>query len=577
MGGVAVTLTLDDIPTTWDSCQTEINMRQAMQSVAPRVRVWQNAPTGQEYRGIIQISELRDSSSGQFKRNKRVTDPGPGTITMPTTSQLAQFLFQLPNNNAAKRGIIITVDYMGGKYRWSGVLKSWTLKGQAGQRQVVATFICDSQFLQYLLGAPNPLLPIPIFQFPRVLPVFGPAKWAVSLMILLNLIRIEGNLWNLPQDPFDVGAWSGLFNWSSWQILIKANPFNLDDSSVWSLVATRMTRMDQAISDAMEDGELVLRYRRILTVDGETSDVPGVPNVRNGALVLEIVDASGYYNPNGTFLGGNFFTGLGRSITGFASGFVEDVYTAVADSEAYTPDQYFQPGYVGTLPARPGVLVIDSPWTQIDTLELSWQPATAVSVIVGGDNPLADALAQLLIESVGSLLGYFLLGGFSGLGSIASSVIMPFLVGTIAAWLQWTNNSRANAIGWVHFPEIYSQGAESNAWSLSAVSALRAGFRSTKSKTSHTFTMGGSGRWLPGYDYQIGDRVASTVVELQGLTFVDQVESMDLSWDWTSDKGVDFQTKVGGAEAALSQAERNARLVQQLMATAVSVGVHLTS
>src|SRR5690606_35850467 len=151
-------------------------------------------------------------------------------------------------------------------------------------------WIDDLQFLQFMLGPPNPLLPIPIFQFPRVLPIFGPAKWSISFLILLNLIRLNGNLWTLPDDPFAVGSWDDLFDWSDWQVLIRANPFDLDDSSTWTLLATRMNRIDSVIEDALDDAKLVLTYRRILTVDGETSDVPGVPNVANGALVLEVVD-----------------------------------------------------------------------------------------------------------------------------------------------------------------------------------------------------------------------------------------------------------------------------------------------
>src|SRR5690606_25687836 len=153
-------------------------------------------------------------------------------------------------------------------------------------------------------------------------------------------------LWTLPDDPFAAGSWGGLFDWSSWQVLIKAKPIDLDDSSMWTLIATRMNRMDQVIENALDDAQLTMRYRRILTVDGETSDVPGVPVVANGALVLEVVDTSGYYSPDGTATGGGLAGGFARTVQSFAAGFVEDVQTLTADPQSW-PASYYDPTYLG--------------------------------------------------------------------------------------------------------------------------------------------------------------------------------------------------------------------------------------
>ena len=108
-----------------------------------------------------------------------------------------------------------------------------------------------------------------------------------------------------------------------------------------------------------------------------------------------------------------------------------------------------------------------------------------MSVVVGGDNPAADAIARLIIEAVGNLLGYFLLAGFDSLGDMAADIIMPFFVGTILAWLEWKNFSSADSLGWVHLHEVYQQGAENNAWSLAALAALRGGFKATGTLTPH--------------------------------------------------------------------------------------------
>jgi hypothetical protein len=198
-------------------------------------------------------------------------------------------------------------------------------------------------------------------------------------------------------------------------------------------------------------------------------------------------------------------------------------------------------------------------------------------VIIGGDNPLADSLARLTIESVGALIGYFLLGGFSDLGSIIADIVMPFLVGTILAWLQWENSTRGHDLGWVHLYELCQSTAENNAWSLSAVAGLRAGFLASKSETAHQFTMGSGGPWLPGLHFSIGDRIGSTVAYVSDVIFVDQVEEMTLAWDWSSGKSYTWTVTVGTAKAAMSTAERSARLLQKALTTLQQIGVRLIS
>lgn len=522
------------------------------------------------------MGEATDNISGEFpwKRNQF---GNTGTLRIRLDHYLAKQIINIPDNPDAKKNVVATVDHYGGAVRWSGILKYFKAVKKSGIWYLDLVFIDDLQYLQFMLGAPNPILPIPIFQFPRVLPIFGPAKWAISMMILLNLIRLEGNLWTLPDDPFSVGSWGALFDWSSWQVLIKANPIDLDDSSVWTLLATRMTRMDQVIQNALDDAQLTMRYRRILTVDGETSDVPGVPTVANGALVLEVVDTSGYYSPDGVATGGGLAGGFSRTIQSFANGFVEDVQTFTDDSETWPPS-YFDADYLGPGdPTRTWIVIRDSKYNAIDTSEWTWGPATAVRAIVGGDNPLADNLARLTIESIGALIGYFLLAGFSGLGSIVADVVMPFLVGTILAWLEWQNHSRAHQLGWVHLWEVFGQGAENNAWSLGAVVALRGAFLATQSQSAHVMSLGSGGRFLPGLMFMPGDRLGSTFEQATSTIRVDQCEELTLSWDYSSGQPHDYKAQIGLAQAAMTLAQRQNRQISFALATLSNLGVHLLS
>jgi hypothetical protein len=126
--------------------------------------------------------------------------------------------------------------------------------------------------------------------------------------------------------------------------------------------------------------------------------------------------------------------------------------------------------------------------------------------------------------------------------------------------------------------EIYQQGAEANAWSLSALAALRGGFLATRSETSHTMALKGT-RWiLPGLHFDVGSRVGSTVKEYPNYIFVNQVESIEASWDHTGDgNGLEYTIQIGSNKAAMSLGERSARAMQKAITTMNNLGVNLIS
>lgn len=567
-----MTVTLEDIPAMKAQTAEIRDWYFRLQRIPPLIRFWQNPAGGS---GLTLAGRVPETVAGSFpKANNKVTI---GMTRLRLDHYLARWILSIPEDDDAKKNVVITLDHMGSQ-QWTGILRARKVVTKNRIHYLEIQWTHDLQFLDFMLAPPNPALPIPVFQFPRVLPLFGPSKWVVSMLILMNLIRLNGHLWNLPPDPFDVDSWDDLFDWSDWQVFIKCKAFDLDDSSLWTMFGVRMNKIQDAIADSVDDARLTITTRRVMTVDGEESPIDGVDEIANGALVFEVVQNDGYYSADGTFTGGGIGGGLARTVAQFLSGFVEDVRVLVSDDETVWPDEYYQGHWLGTMPSHPWVTIRDNKYSQIETREHTWSPATAVSVIVGGDNPLADNLARLTIESVAALIGYFLLAGFSGLGSLVADVVMPFLVGTIFAWLQWTNNTRRNNLGWVHLYEIYQQGAENNSWSLSAVAALRAGFNSTKSETAHQFSLRQGGEYLPGLHYNIGHRIASMAGHISDRLLVDQVEQMELAWDFQSgDSYYNWSTTVGKSKAAMSMAERNARLLSKAMATISNIGVHLIS
>jgi hypothetical protein len=575
--------TLADLDIARPAIREHRRRKQALKKAMPKVRVWVNPgapilgiPGDSPADGMLYLGQvdLRDCAEYEFpwKNNQG----SAGNFRLRGEHYIAKKIASIPNDPNMCKNVIITVDMYGGQLRWSGLMHDWKVSTEEGTDYIQANFNDDLQFLDFMLAPPNPALPLPIFQFPRVHFLFGPSRWCVATLILEQIIRLEGHPWTLPDDPFEFEQWLDILNWAEWQVHIKAQSFLLDDS-LWTLLASRMDTVTSCIADALDDAQLTITYRRVLTVDGERADGLLFNDVLNGALVFEIVDRSGFTLPEGTFFEGTAVAGFFRSVISWGSSFIEDTTNMVTSTDELYPDEYYQTSWMSTLAAAPGVVVRDSPWIDLKS-KVSYSPPTAVSVVVGGNNPTADAIARLIIQAVGNLLGYFLLAGFDSLGDMAADIIMPFLTGTILAWDEWKNFTRATALGWIHLHEIFQQGGDNNAWSLAALAALRGGFKATGTQTSHQFVIGDDSWTIPGLHFNIGDRIGSTAGALQrigiDMIFVNQVEEMTLSG-----QGVQrtFLVRCGKNKATMSMGERFANLMAKALSQLQNVGVHLIS
>jgi hypothetical protein len=549
--------------------------RLALKRAKPKIMLYKNPDdpdaTGLVYRGRLNAREL---TKGQFPDVENVSSAG--MFEVRASHYLAKWIMTIPNTPEQCKNVVIRTDMYGGKWRWTGLMHHWDIDTRDGVDYLTATFNDDKQFLSFMLCPPNPLLPIPLFQFPRDWLEFGPSAFCIGLMIFINIWRLEGHPFTLPDDPGDITQYLDIINLSGWQVHCEVPKF-FSDSSLWTFIGSRMNQIDSVIAAALDDGQLTLGYRRIFTDEGEKATGLLDNDIANGALTFFVRDKSGFARGTGAYLSGNAVTGLGRSIIQWGSGFVEDTTAMFQDDETLWADEYYQSGFLGTLAGSPPYTIRDSKFNDIQS-HITHSPATAVSVIVGGDNPTADAIVNLIITSTGNLIGYFLLGGFDSLGDIASEIIMPFLVGTILAWDEWKNFGRAKSLGWVHLHEIYNAGAEQNAWSLNALSIWRGGFKATDSETSHTAVIDGSTWLIPGLHAENGDRLGSTSAAFRRATkshiiFVNRFKEMGLQI--AEDGLFEFPIKIGENKAAMSVGERTARMFKDLFAKISDVGVHL--
>lgn len=552
--------------------------RRAVKLARTTIRIYKNNPDGSAGLVFQGRLDIRECTKHQFQQRDNICSPG--TFETRADHHLAKFIQTIPNDPEECKNVIIRVERYSGEWRWTGLMHHWNVETREGVDYLTANFNDDLQPLQFMLGPPNPILPIPLFQFPRDFFIFAPTRWAVSVFIWLQIVRLEGHPFTLPDDPFDFSQYFDIFNPGVWQMHIKCPSF-LEDDSLWTVIASRMNTVDSVIADALDDSQLSIIYRRVFTDEGEIVTGLVDNNVANGALIYEIVDRSGFAFPDGTFMSlfnNTAIGGAARTALTWLSGFVEDTIVMVDDNPTLTPDEYWQSSWMATLAKRPAHCLRDSHYMDLQS-SVTHSPATAVSVIVGGDNPIADAVAQLIIQATGNLIGYFLLGGFDSLGDIAADIIMPFLVGTILAWLEWKNFSRAGKLGWAHLHEIYQAGAEHAVWSLSGVAAWRGGFKATDAETSHTMVVGENTWFIPGLHGSIGDRLMSTSGALRRnakmhLLFINQLKDMTLQ----GENGVDqFMLKIGENKAAMSSGERTARVLKLAMDKIHDIGFRFTA
>lgn len=562
----------------------------AWKQAKPIVSFYMNEGYGEAglvYRGRINI---RDMQPG-YTFPTRYNISSQGSFTVRASHYIAEWIVSVPNDPDALKNIVVKVSMYGGEFQWSGIGHHWKAETKDGCDLLTFWINDDMQFPQFMLCPPNPMMPMSIFNFPRVWVEFGPGIWCINLLFLLNLIRIQvsQSIWailTIPQDPLSITEWADevidALNPADWQVHIQWDTTFLNDSSLWNILASRMNTFDNVVSDALDDGQLCLGYRRYFPDEGDPQPTNLLtPTVANGALVFNVTDKSGFTLPGGTFFtsaGFGVVTGAARSALTWGDGFIEDFLTPIQDDETLAPDEYWQSNFLGSYASYPALCIRDSHWNDLQSA-VSYSEATAVTVVVGGDNPTADAIVKLIIESVGNLLGYFLLGGFDSLGDIASDVIMPFLVGTIAAWDTWTNTGRVSDLGWVHLWEVFQQGAENNSWSLSALASLRGGFDATRPETAHTMLVDDRTWVIPGLHCSIGDRIMSTSGCLQrmgiDLLFIDQLYEMTLVGG--EDGAFSFQMKIGQNKAEMTAGERSARTLKKALDTISNIGVHLIS
>lgn len=488
--------------------------REVLRREAPLVRLWDG---DWNLRGRVKGEY---SSSFEWKLN----DTGAGQIDLPYDHHLARWAMEYWNRK--KQNIHITVDKDGA--RWSGRCREvTTTMDAAGVRTVTLHFLHDYEELKHISVWPNPFTPA-VVQFPKIFMLAGPSITVLKIALFLNLFRLQGNLWRLPDDPLSFKGWTQGLNYKEWPILVKPSSIALDDSQ-WTVIASRMKTWHDMAQVTLGDGQLAVECRRWLP--GDEQPWLGAGLYRPGQLVVDIVDKSGWWSQ--TAVGGTIAGGLIRTGLSVADNLVDEARFAL-EKVSESPE-YAVSGFLGVSPKNPWVVYrTEGEQRTAETTSFTWKPATVGQITVGGKsmpgvNEGISAAVQLSFNTMAKIL--FL----PAIGGSVDSLLKPLYEDTLMAFMSLKSPLRTMSLGWSHYYEDFAEGS-SSAWTLSAIIALRTGFYKTRQQTSHSFTVGDGAPYLIGDKGQghffLGDRVGAEIPGVRsGRVVVDQCTGLKLSWD----------------------------------------------
>jgi hypothetical protein len=357
------------VSTIWDATRTHKKNEEDLRRTQPLVRLWSG-----EY-------ELHHVLGNEYKAQFSFisNDTGPGQLELPADSPQAQWIHDHQGrvSRGDGRNVHVTVDYCGA--RWSGIMDKYSIEQREdGDNVLVVDFMHDYEHLKFYSLWSNPFLPAAL-QFPRAFVLAGPVTWVLKTALFANIVREHNPLITWPDDPMDLSEWFTALDQSQWPVVVKPTGFleAAESGVVWGVLISRWATFHDAAHIMLEDAELSIRCDRYL--EGDPPPWEGA-DLRNGTLVIDIVDKSGIYV--GTSAGGNIFDGLVRTVVEFADDFIDSTVDIIADAE--TPGDYFLPGSRYTDPVKPYVVYQEGSNSPIQTSGWMNSPAKGVQVNVGG-------------------------------------------------------------------------------------------------------------------------------------------------------------------------------------------------
>lgn len=462
-------------------------------------------------------------------------DAGTASVKIPVDHYLAKWI--VDHTGRAKKDVHVRFRKQGAQ--WDGRMESYKLSYSASQGylELEVFFVHCFAELKSILVWSNPFTPAEL-QFPRTWAIFGKTRWICAVTLWVNVFRLMSGIWSVPGDPFDKDQW-GTIDMSQWDIVVVPVDF-VADSSNMAYLWSRFKPYYDVVKRAAQDAQISIVTYRYYDGDPIPKGLGFKP--KHGALVVDFVDNSGWRTETSFF--GNILTGLERAYIAIASdGLTENV--EVVTGNPTFPDEYYEPGWRGTRPSAPHVVIQDDRESGIISSEFEYYPASTYRHVVGGRSmPGVNEAMSATVITLGNFLGGLITlpgtgVGLSGLGAAIDAVAKPIYTDTVMAFQYWEAPGRKTDFG--PFGPKETLGGDVQAYTLGAFAAGRASIFTTRERTGHKIEMSDAAPYRigpEGYgDIWLGTRVA---VRPPGLAkdhklYVEQCQK--ISWESKDGKG----------------------------------------
>ncbi|GAA4758790.1 hypothetical protein [Gordonia alkaliphila] len=422
---------------------------------------------------------------------------GAVTVTIPASHPAAEWLMDEAGRRRRGEGVNVHLEYRVGGTRVSGrvspELGITAERLDTGEDVVRAAAVGEYKNLEMVRVWSNPWLPA-IFQFPRIFLLAGPAIWVLKVSLFVNLLRLFGSLWQLPDDPMNPMSWLSGLDMSTWDIVIKPTTLLTDMAAgtVWAVAASRFRSWAEMAAPILDDAELTVTTGRWRA--GDPEPWPGAV-VKDGALIVDIVDHSRHRE--GAVRGGTIFDGMTRTIRESVGDLIEDVETAFAGA----PSSDVADAWRSVMTTAPGWPTVHIAADEDSRPTVVRRPPGAVHLTMGGQSaPGVNEGISATVQSVGDLVtsninvsGY----GIGPQGGAIDTLLKPLYTDTVAAWLSAKLIARRNQVGSSHFLEDFIS-LPGKCYTISTLMALRAGERATRGDEAVTAQFPTDSPWILG-------------------------------------------------------------------------------
>ncbi|MCD2263680.1 hypothetical protein K3888_13320 [Dietzia aurantiaca] len=435
----------------------------------------------------------------------------------------------------------------------------WTGKGQviedamleSGVETVTFEGLHDYQHAKKVYCYPNPWAPITL-QWPKIYIYYGPAITGIKQLLLVNLMRRYQHGWAPAPDMFSTFSYRNLQpdRWA--QIVNPLGAGLLHDTSMHTVIVTRMGQFHEIVKPILEDAGLMLTAERWLP--GDPQPFPDHAILRMPTLIWDVVDTSGVRGPTGTLVDG--FIGLVRSI---ASDGITETTQAIPWEE---PVEYSQPDFWGTVTRKPAVVFYrQQRWTGAEgsgqvgvrSIKRRVHKALGHAIITGGRSPgWVNSGIKMLVNAALGWIGMIFLNPGLTLGLLDDQV-----EDVVLAFARWDFDAREALMGRDAYGDVWEPSGGTG-FSLSTVGAIRTGKQATQPYTSFQVEVVNAMPYMIGRHFDIASPISAEVGR-SGRLYTDELRRKKLSF---GPRGIGWDLAIGVDSEERTPIARLGRLLE---------------